>query len=294
MMGNINHAVIKLYTAVCRLKSNRHQLKINGKKNTGQHIMSYAFLKEKLEIHYHKIRDLLRDKGFIFVMRMLISVMLGYPFYKIFKSGTFRFRGKTLHYFYHPYNVTWMSERAVEIPIIWDLVKRHNGKNILEFGNVLSHYFKVDHDILDKYEKAYGIINQDVVDFRPRNQYDLIVSISTLEHVGWEENIKHPGREPDKIPWALTALQNCLAPGGYMIFTIPFGQNQYLDSLLSRRNPVFSELFYLKRMSNDNRWQETCWTDIARTSYDHPYISANGLVIAVVRKNGTRGSTCLL
>jgi len=293
-MGNINHTVIKLYTAMCRIKPNRHQVSIKEKKNTGHHIMSYAFLKEKFVIHYHKIWDLLREKGFIFVMRMLIGVLFGYPFYKIFRSGTFRFRGKTLPYFYHPYNVTWMSERAVEVPIIWQLVKQHNGEKVLEFGNVLSHYFTVDHDILDKYEKAHGIINQDVVDFRPRDQYDLIVSISTLEHVGWNENVKYPDRDPSKIQRALTTLQNCLAPGGYMVFTIPFGQNQHLDSLLSKKDPVFSELYYLKRISNDNRWRETCWTDIARTSYDHPYISANGLVIAVVRKNGTRGSTCPL
>ncbi|UCC12756.1 MAG: hypothetical protein JSW02_04310, partial [candidate division WOR-3 bacterium] len=170
----------------------------------------------------------------------------------------------------------------------------HHGKNILEFGNVLSHYYKVDHDILDKYEKAYGVMNEDVVDFRPQKRYDLIVSISTIEHVGWDEHVAHPGRDPSKIHRALSALQKCLVPGGYMVFTIPFGQNQYLDSLLCREHNIFSDMFYLKRISADNKWREACWNDITCTRYDYPYISAHGLIIAVLHDNAKRGSTCLL
>jgi hypothetical protein len=107
---------------------------------------------------------------------------------------TFIFNGKTYYYFVHKYNTTWKNERAVEVPIIWDIVREHyrQGKRVLEVGNVLSHYFRIFHDVLDKYEVAEGVINQDVVDFKPAWKYDLIVSISTLEHVGWDEEPKEP------------------------------------------------------------------------------------------------------
>ena len=89
-------------------------------------------------------------------------------YYKIFKSSrTFLFNGKRYKYFQHKYNTTWRTERAVEIPIVWKLVKNNKKKNILEVGNVLSHYFPVNHDILDKYEHEPDVINQDVVDFQP-------------------------------------------------------------------------------------------------------------------------------
>ena len=52
------------------------------------------------------------------------------------------------------------------------------------------HYFPADHEIVDKYEKGDGIVNEDIVNFRPGKKYDLIVSISTLEHISWNEEKK--------------------------------------------------------------------------------------------------------
>src|SRR6202034_3735504 len=108
----------------------------------------------------------------------------------------------TYYYFYHRYNYTWKNERTIEIPIIWDIIRKNPNKEILEVGNVLSHYYQVHHTILDKYEKGDNVINEDVIDFNPKKKYDLIVSISTLEHVGWDEE----PRQPLKILTAVTNL----------------------------------------------------------------------------------------
>jgi len=55
-----------------------------------------------------------------------------------------------------------------------------------------------------------------------------IVSISTIEHMGWDET----PRDPKKIPLALENLIECLAPGGEVVVTLPMGYNIYLDKLL--------------------------------------------------------------
>jgi len=62
------------------------------------------------------------------------------------------------------------------------MVEENRNMNILEVGNVLAHYFNVGHNVRDKYEKYYGVINEDVVMFKPAEPCDLVVSISTLEH----------------------------------------------------------------------------------------------------------------
>ena len=127
---------------------------------------------------------------------------------------TFTLQKETYSYFFHKYNLAWRNERAVEVSIIWRAVKVHQGQKILEVGNVLSHYFPVNHDICDKHEKAKGVINQDIINFQPASKYDLIVSISTLEHVGWDEN----PREHMAILKAIENLKELLAPeGNYLL-----------------------------------------------------------------------------
>jgi SAM-dependent methyltransferase len=156
---------------------------------------------------------------------------------------TFTFQGETYRYFYHKYNTTWRNERAVEIPIVWKIVKKYMDRNILEVGNVLSHYFSVNHDILDKYEKAKGVINQDVVNFSTAKKYDLIVCISTLEHVGWDET----PREHMKILHAIENLKKLLAPKGKIVITLPLGYNPELDKLLKNGKIHFTKRFCMRR-----------------------------------------------
>ena len=52
----------------------------------------------------------------------------------------FRFDGAELPYFYHRYNRTWLSERAVEIPLAFEWLRRAAGARVLEVGNVMAHY----------------------------------------------------------------------------------------------------------------------------------------------------------
>lgn len=210
-----------------------------------------------------------------------IKNFFSYYHYKIFKSPrTFVFQGKTYIYFYHKHNLTWTNERAVEIPIVWDIVKKHSRKSILEVGNVLSYYFPVDHDILDKYEKVKGVINQDIVDFRPSKKYDLIVSISTLEHVGWDET----PREPMKILRAIQNLKKLLSSGGKMVVTLPLGYNPEMDRLLKKGKTHFTQQYYLKRISRDNKWVEVDWDAVREVDYGSPFPAANAIIIGITEK----------
>lgn len=208
-------------------------------------------------------------------------------YYKTFKSGKlFSFAGRKYHYFYHKYNRTWMNERAVEVPIVWDYVTRFRGKRILEIGNILSHYFPVTHDVVDKYEQARGVINKDVIDYSPGHGYDLIVSISTLEHVGWDEE----SRDPEKILRTIKNLKDLLNPGGLMIVTLSLGYNPLMDDLLKEGRLRFERQHFLKRISGDNRWKEVEWADVEGAAYDSPYFYANAIIIGFME--GTKTSGC--
>ena len=199
-----------------------------------------------------------------------------YWYYRLLRArGTFAFAGRDFRYFIHRYNRTWLNERAVEVPIIRHVIERRPEGRLLELGNVLSHYGTVDHDVLDKYEPGERVINQDVVDYRPATRYATIVSISTLEHVGWDEE----PRNPDKIPAALAALDRMLEPRGAMVVTVPLGYNPHLDGMLRERKLGFEEQRYLQRISADNRWREVTWQDVDGTRYDDLYLRASAIAV---------------
>ena len=191
----------------------------------------------------------------------------------------FEFNGRKYHYFYSLYGSTWRTERSVEIPIIWEYVKssRNAQERILEVGNVLSYRFKVSHDILDKYEKIDAVINQDIVDYNPNYKYDLIVTISTLEHVGYDEDI----REPRKIITALDNLKRLLNDGGKLVVTLPLGQNTEMDKLITNKEITFDKIFYMVR-EKKNMWKQVKEVDPISITYNERIESANAIIIGII------------
>lgn len=190
----------------------------------------------------------------------------------------FEFGGERYGHFLHPFILD--NERTVEVPLALRRVERHRGGRILEVGNVLSAFARFDHVVVDKYEKARGIINEDIMDYRPDRPFNLILCISTLEHVGWDET----PRDDEKIPRALDAMRALLAPGGEALITLPLGYNPTLDCLLADNALHFDAMGYLRRVSADNRWVEASREEVAGAAFDRPFSCANALVVGTLRK----------
>jgi SAM-dependent methyltransferase len=164
----------------------------------------------------------------------------------------FRYGGRRYRYAFRMYNETYNNERAVELPVVWRILRGAAGTRVLEVGNVLSHYYPISHPVVDKYEQAPGVLNCDVVDYNPGDRFDLIISISTLEHVGWDEE----PRDPDKILVAIDHLTDLLAPGGRLVFTIPLGYHTGFDAHLKAGGLKLDERHYLTRIAEPCTWVE--------------------------------------
>jgi hypothetical protein len=207
----------------------------------------------------------------------VVRVRAHLTYYQLFKSGrSLKLNGRTYPYLYRQYNVTFSNERVIEIPIAWDIVQRYPADRVLEVGNVLIHYYRTHHDVLDKYERARGVINEDVVDYRPSKQYDLIVSISTLEHVGWDEE----PQEPEKFLRAVENLMSMLAPGGTLLMTLPIGYNAALDGYLADSRIPFTTVAYARRFSDDNQWREATWSEVQHAPYIHFHRNRLGIGVS--------------
>jgi SAM-dependent methyltransferase len=229
-----------------------------------------------------RTRQVAHERGWGYVLRFFfdlawlrVSKPFGYLACRLRKEKQFMLAGRQYDYYYHWYNQTWRNERAVEVPFILSMIQSCDPEDTLEIGNVLSHFSSVSHTVVDRFEKASGVVNVDVIDYHPQKKYNLIVSISTLEHVGWDERPRQQG----KAIQAISHLQQLLKPGGKLVFTVPVGYNCWLDQAIRAGEVQYSMCYCLQRISRDNRWREVDCDMIAGVSYGHPFHAANGLFI---------------
>jgi len=211
-----------------------------------------------------------KRENFWYLLRKGLAYLSYIPLTKYYqitrRNKRFKYQGSNHRYFYELYNATWRNERAVEIPIVelaifnYTMKQLGSGEEIrtLEIGNVLSHYVRTWHDTLDKYEKSHGIINEDITTFKPKEKYDLVISISTLEHVGIDETPPNPSKLIEAL---FNIKKNILKPGGTMLATVPVGYNGCLDQLLTLEPDLFSSIHCMWRKNHTSLdWIEVEWT----------------------------------
>jgi len=192
----------------------------------------------------------------------------------------FELGGQRYRYLYGRYKRTWLTERAVEVPVVQAIVDRHAGRRILEVGHVLGHYRAQSHVVVDKYERAPGVLNRDVLELSDLGRFDLIVAISTLEHVGYDE----PARDPRKAQRAVAALRSALAPGGTLVLTVPVGYNPAFDGALRSGAIATTAGRALRRVGGATRWREVEVADVWSAPYDFLLYSARGVVFAFIER----------
>jgi hypothetical protein len=199
---------------------------------------------------------------------------------RLLRREPFVFDGERYDYLFHHYNRTWCNERTVELPIAARVLARHRDAKMLEVGNVLHNYLNSfqlppGREVVDKYELGPGVSNIDVADHHPAEPYGLILSISTMEHVGWDED----PRDPTKAPRSIEKLHSWLAPGGELLVTVPLGHNPGLDRRLLDGPPMFERLRFMRRLNAANRWVEAEAEEVRGISYGSPFPFANAIAV---------------
>jgi hypothetical protein len=105
------------------------------------------------------IKFIIPNRAIYFIRKNInkISFLFYFINFKYIKNRVmkFSFNNEEYSYFWRSYNKTVQNERAIELPIILDYISKYKGQNILEIGNVVSHYLKQNYDIVDKYEMEF-------------------------------------------------------------------------------------------------------------------------------------------
>lgn len=212
-----------------------------------------------------------------------------------------------------PVSLTWadldisakfIDERPVEYFEFFKLLAQQNSSDlvmldagsVLNFERLVPYLAKVKQ--IDIYTLAPEKINATGVnmvftygDLRSipyeDNRFGLIISLSTLEHVGLD-NTKlysdvdaHRESDPMSVNLAVSELYRVVAPGGKVLISVPFGQQvtfdwlrifneQDLDVLVGRS--AWTDVKKRFYRNTDSGWLETSAADCAECSYSSPLI----------------------
>ncbi len=233
----------------------------------------------------HLFFHLLKTKGLLATLRISFEKLF-YLCYFILERilnlrSHFVFNDKKYAYWKQT-NPLARTERLIEIPIFADLVQKNKSKRIMELGNVLYHYISNDHTghtVVDKYEQCAGVINEDIISYKTDKKFDLIISVSTLEHVGWEENPK----EESKCIAAIDNMKKLTKKGGRIIFSVPLGFNHFLDKAIEQGRIKLDEQYFMKRVSLTNRWKQCSYAQARKVKYAYPFVCGNAITVGVIR-----------
>lgn len=152
--------------------------------------------------------------------------------------------------------------------------------SILEIGNVLSHYGEAPWRVVDRYEQAAGVVNADITTWRPSERFGLAVSISTIEHIGFDEEVQD--QTGTRIVAAIENVRdNCLLDGGEFVFTVPIGYNPALDRLILDRHPAVAIGAFMRRVGTFD-WRQVTLGEALGTRFGNPFPYANAIMIGRV------------
>jgi hypothetical protein len=189
-------------------------------------------------------------------------------------SRQFSFRDKQYPYFMHAYHDSWVNERCIEIPIFKSVIDTYASQDgsILEIGCVMKHYDeRAAWTVVDKYETYPGVINEDIVLYNNKKKFDFIFSISTLEHVGFDEEPKNP----EKILAAFDQITKVLLSNkGVLMYSIPLGYNEFLDNCVLNNLIPFDDIVVMKRRGL-MKWEQVALGKYIKNSYNYALESAN-------------------
>jgi hypothetical protein len=110
----------------------------------------------------------------------------------------------------------------------------------------------------------------------------MILAVSTLEHEGFDEDVRDPGKPAQ----AIARLAGLLAPGGRLWCTFPVGYNRALDEQLRDGTLGFTRLTALRRTGRSNRWTQVPVEQIWDTRYDWLLYTAHAVVVAELEHSG--------
>jgi len=199
------------------------------------------------------------------------------------------------------------NERSVEVP--WALERTRDARRVLDVGCSTSDYlaemasagsphgrrvYGLDPDT-PRPIRNVGVVKGSIVapPFPPAS-FDLILCVSTVEHIGLPIYGQHEFPHGDIL--AMRHMRRLLAPRGRLLLTVPFGRAQvnpwfrvYDRRGLRRLTGGFRALstaFYRLRTNREGSYEACRAADLRGAGYDFEHMRAEGVALVELTPSG--------
>jgi SAM-dependent methyltransferase len=199
------------------------------------------------------------------------------------------------------------NDRSVEVP--WALARVGSARRVLDVGCSTSHYlaelareeprrgrcvYGLDPDAPQPIRNVGVVKGTVVVPPFPTGTFDLILCISTVEHIGLP--IYGQREFPHGDTLAMRHMRRLLAPGGRLLVTVPFGRAQvnpwfrvYDRRGLRRlrgRFRTLSAAFYRLRPEGEGFYEPCRAADLREAEYDFEHMRSEGVALVELTPSG--------
>jgi len=194
------------------------------------------------------------------------------------------------------------NERSVEVP--WALQRVGGARRVLDVGCSTSDYlgdlapcrrvYGLDPDGPQPIQNVGVVKGTVVAPPFPSGSFDLILCVSTVEHIGLPIYGQREFPHGDLL--AMRHMRRLLAPGGRLLLTLPFGRAQvnpwfrvYDRRGLRRLTGGFRALstaFYRLRTHGEGSYEACRAADLRRAGYDFEHMRTEGVALAELTPSG--------
>jgi len=220
-----------------------------------------------------------------------------------------------------PYNrlpYAGCTERTIEIPIAVRFLQQTGAgleEPFLEVGNVLANYEELltsepslgNRVVIDPFDDAPSVRNVDIRDYDTRHA--IIVCLSAATHRG-EYAGGSPETDDREAPLrTIRRLYDLLKPGGEALITVPYGKLmdcgwlvQFSEAYLRLLSEAYGmppdaiEVDYFRKRDMElhlnaprQSWVQCEAEELEETTFDSPFLFANGLAVVRLRKTAEAG-----
>lgn len=192
-----------------------------------------------------------------------------------------------------------VSEQAVEVPFVMRQI-RESDKMVLDFGafesTVPLQLSALGHDVTVWDQRPYpfkhsriSVISDDILaeNITQDRAFDLVMSISTIEHLGLGNYGDITDDDGDKR--AVSALWRMVKPGGRLVVTVPAGSTSvqrgyriYDQNRLGLVFPFAETIHYFKKNGRTAEWSKVSAEEATSHVYTNRYATMPVEAVAIV------------